>query len=76
MIIEIYSYPIDQCLFVEDTYWKADIVDQQEVLVKIMDTYGKVSDRISILIRARHRQVRPCRMTNGYLTILNGLMLY
>ena len=28
--------------FVEDTYWKPDIVDQQEVLVKIMDTYGKV----------------------------------
>ena len=26
----------------EDTYWKPDAVDQQEVLVKVMDTYGKV----------------------------------
>ncbi len=29
-------------MFVEDTYWKPDVVDQQEVLVKVMDTYGKV----------------------------------
>jgi hypothetical protein len=29
-------------LCIEDTYWKPDIVDQQEVLVKVMDTYGKV----------------------------------
>lgn len=28
--------------FLEDTYWKPDVVDQQEVLVKVMDTYGKV----------------------------------
>jgi len=27
----------------EDTYWKPDVVDQQEVLVKVMDTYGKVN---------------------------------
>jgi hypothetical protein len=27
---------------IEDTYWKPDIVDHQEVLVKVMDTYGKV----------------------------------
>ena len=26
----------------EDTYWKPDTVDQQDVLVKVMDTYGKV----------------------------------
>lgn len=32
----------------EDTYWKPDVVDQQEVLVKVMDTYGKVSDRTCI----------------------------
>ena len=28
--------------FAEDTYWKPDVVDHQEVLVKVMDTYGKV----------------------------------
>ncbi len=33
-------------LFIEDTYWKPDIVDQQEVLVKVMDTYGKVNENI------------------------------
>jgi hypothetical protein len=33
------------CFFIiiEDTYWKPDVVDQQEVLVKVMDTYGKVN---------------------------------
>ena len=30
------------CVLTEDTYWKPDVVDQQEVLVKVMDTYGKV----------------------------------
>jgi GTPase SAR1 family protein len=29
-------------LYIEETYWKPDVVDQQEVLVKVMDTYGKV----------------------------------
>ena len=36
-------------LFIEDTYWKPDVVDQQEVLVKVMDTYGKVNTKNFIL---------------------------
>jgi uncharacterized protein YxeA len=32
-------------VLIEETYWKPDVVDQQEVLVKVMDTYGKVSKK-------------------------------
>ncbi|CAF1051363.1 unnamed protein product [Rotaria sordida] len=37
--------------FLEDTYWKPDIVDQQEVLVKVMDTYGKDEKRLPYYLK-------------------------
>lgn len=40
--IKIKLYELRLEFIIEDTYWKPDVVDQQEVLVKVMDTYGKV----------------------------------
>ncbi|CAF1164422.1 unnamed protein product [Adineta steineri] len=37
--------------FLEDTYWKPDIVDHQEVLVKVMDTYGKDDKRLPYYLK-------------------------
>ncbi|CAF4335063.1 unnamed protein product [Rotaria socialis] len=37
--------------FLEDTYWKPDVVDQQEVLVKVMDTYGKEDKRLPYYLK-------------------------
>ncbi|CAF0780331.1 unnamed protein product [Adineta ricciae] len=37
--------------FLEDTYWKPDTVDQQEVLVKVMDTYGKDDKRLPYYLK-------------------------
>ncbi|CAF2399483.1 unnamed protein product [Rotaria sp. Silwood2] len=37
--------------FLEDTYWKPDVVDQQEVLVKVMDTYGKDNKRLPYYLK-------------------------
>ncbi|CAF3901956.1 unnamed protein product [Rotaria magnacalcarata] len=37
--------------FLEDTYWKPDVVDQQEVLVKVMDTYGKDEKRLPYYLK-------------------------
>ncbi|CAF4424171.1 unnamed protein product, partial [Didymodactylos carnosus] len=37
--------------FLEDTYWKPDTVDQQDVLVKVMDTYGKDDKRLPYYLK-------------------------
>ncbi|UJR36475.1 hypothetical protein I4U23_029199 [Adineta vaga] len=37
--------------FLEDTYWKPDTVDHQEVLVKVMDTYGKDDKRLPYYLK-------------------------
>ncbi|CAF1238668.1 unnamed protein product [Rotaria sordida] len=37
--------------FLEDTYWKPDVVDQQDVLVKVMDTYGKDDKRLPYYLK-------------------------
>ena len=50
---------------IEDTYWKPDVVDQQDVLVKVMDTYGKVPERDFPFLD----QKIPSRMINVYLII-------
>ena len=59
--------------FPEDTYWKPDVVDQQDVLVKVMDTYGKVTFSLSY-IGLQTRFVLCRRTTSACRTISNGPM--
>ncbi|CAF1549663.1 unnamed protein product [Rotaria sp. Silwood1] len=65
--------------FLEDTYWKPDVVDQQEVLVKVMDTYGKDDKRLpyylkwadAVLITYSITQQDSFEMALAYLDAIN-----
>ncbi|UJR09620.1 hypothetical protein I4U23_013854 [Adineta vaga] len=65
--------------FLEDTYWKPDVVDQQEVLVKVMDTYGKDDKRLpyylkwadAVLITYSITQLDSFEMALAYLDAIN-----
>ncbi|CAF1283352.1 unnamed protein product [Rotaria magnacalcarata] len=65
--------------FLEDTYWKPDVVDQQEVLVKVMDTYGKDEKRLpyylkwadAVLITYSITQQDSFEMALAYLDAIN-----
>ncbi|CAF1266988.1 unnamed protein product [Adineta ricciae] len=66
--------------FLEDTYWKPDTVDQQEVLVKVMDTYGKDDKRLpyylkwadAVLITYSITQQDSFEMALGYLDAITN----
>ncbi|CAF1473522.1 unnamed protein product [Adineta steineri] len=66
--------------FLEDTYWKPDVVDQQEVLVKVMDTYGKDDKRLpyylkwadAVLITYSIIQQDSFEMALAYLDAINS----